>query len=151
MHVLTFWTPGVSWKGPIKQGLSILLSFSLSFIHCSVCVGIFLKLYHQFFKNFGMVLETYMKLCLMKLNFLDFFFFFFAPKIGRWAPKLASKQRFYNLFKLYYLLCFCSNPRFGQIFVLEIWVKVCSAKQIAGFFDQPYLQNKSMKQPDFLL
>ena len=25
-----------------------------------------------------------------------------------------------------------------------------SANQIAGFFNQPYLQNKSMKQPDFL-
>ena len=25
-----------------------------------------------------------------------------------------------------------------------------SANQIAGFFNQPYLQNKSVKQPDFL-
>ena len=25
-----------------------------------------------------------------------------------------------------------------------------SANQIAGFFNQPYLQSKSMKQPDFL-
>ena len=25
-----------------------------------------------------------------------------------------------------------------------------SANQIAGFFNQPYLQNKSMKYPDFL-
>ena len=25
-----------------------------------------------------------------------------------------------------------------------------SANQIAGFFNQPYLQNKSMKKPDFL-
>ena len=25
-----------------------------------------------------------------------------------------------------------------------------SANQIAGFFNQPYLQNKSMKQPDLL-
>ena len=25
-----------------------------------------------------------------------------------------------------------------------------SANQIAGFFNQPYLQNKSMKQPDVL-
>ena len=24
------------------------------------------------------------------------------------------------------------------------------ANQVAGFFNQPYLQNKSMKQPDFL-
>ena len=35
-------------------------------------------------------------------------------------------------------------------FVLEIWAKMFSANQIAGFFNQPYFQNKSMKQPDFL-
>ena len=40
----------------------------------------------------------------------------------------------------------------GKIFVPEIWVKIFSANQIAGFFNQPYLQsrNKSRKQPHFL-
>ena len=38
-------------------------------------------------------------------------------------------------------------PYFGKFFVLRYGPK-CS--QIAGFFNQPYLQNKSMKQPDFL-
>ena len=51
---------------------------------------------------------------------------------------------------LYYLLCSCTNPIFGKIFVPEILAKMFSANQIAGFFNQLYLQNKSMKQPDFL-
>ena len=51
---------------------------------------------------------------------------------------------------LYYLLRSCTNPILGKIFVPEIWAKVFSANQITGFFNQPYLQNKSMKQSDFL-
>ena len=31
-----------------------------------------------------------------------------------------------------------------------MWAKIFSANQITAFFNQPYLQNKSMKQPDFL-
>ena len=34
--------------------------------------------------------------------------------------------------------------------VPEIWTKMFSANQIAGFFNQPYLQSKSVKWPDFL-
>ena len=33
----------------------------------------------------------------------------------------------------------------------EARAKMFSANQIAGFFNQPYLQNKSVKWPDFLL
>ena len=51
---------------------------------------------------------------------------------------------------LYYLLCFCTNPILGKIFVFEIWAKMFSVSQIAGFFNRPYLQNKSMNWPDFL-
>ena len=51
---------------------------------------------------------------------------------------------------LYYLLCYCTSPIFGKIFVPEIWAKIFLANQTAGFFHQPYLQNKSMKYPDFL-
>ena len=51
---------------------------------------------------------------------------------------------------LYYLLSSCTNPILGKILVYEIWTKMFSADQIAGFFNQPYLQNKSMKYPDFL-
>ena len=39
---------------------------------------------------------------------------------------------------LYYLLCFYTSPIFGKIFVLEIWAKMFSVNQIAGFFNQPY-------------
>ena len=51
---------------------------------------------------------------------------------------------------LYYLLCSCTNPIFGKILVPEIWAKMFSANQVAGFFVQPYLQNKSMKWLVFL-
>ena len=56
---------------------------------------------------------------------------------------------FYNG-NLYYLLCSSTNPIFGKILVPEIWAKRFPANQIAGFFNQQYLQDKSMKQPDFL-
>ena len=49
------------------------------------------------------------------------------------------------------MLCSCTKPIFGNIFVPEIWAKMFSANEIAGFFNQPYLQNKLMKQPDLLL
>ena len=48
---------------------------------------------------------------------------------------------FYNK-NLCYLLYSFTNPIFGKIFVPEIWAKMLSANQIAGFFNQPYLQNK---------
>ena len=38
----------------------------------------------------------------------------------------------------------------GKIFVTEIWAKIPLANQIAGFVDQPYLQN-ILKQPDLWL
>ena len=38
---------------------------------------------------------------------------------------------------------------FGEILVHEIWTKMFSANQIAGFFNEPYIQNKSMKEPVF--
>ena len=38
-----------------------------------------------------------------------------------------------------------------KISVPKIRAKMFSANQIAGFFNQPYFQNKSMKWPDFLL
>ena len=47
-------------------------------------------------------------------------------------------------------MCSCTNPIFGKIFVPEIWTKMFSTNYIAGFFNQPYLQKKSMKKPDFL-
>ena len=49
-----------------------------------------------------------------------------------------------------HLLCSSTNPIFGKIFVPDIWTEILSANRIVGFFNQPFLQNKSMKQPDFL-
>ena len=62
--------------------------------------------------------------------------------------KFIEKNFMYFLLNdenLYHLLCSCTNPIFGKIFVSEIWAKMFLANQIAGFFNQPYLQNKSMK------
>ena len=70
---------------------------------------------------------------------------------------MDQKQFFFNLLKnfvfnfywiwknVYYLLCSWANPIFGKSLVLQIWAKMFSANQIAGFFNQLYLQNKSMK------
>ena len=84
---------------------------------------------------------------------------FFPKKLGKWA-KNRPKTGFFKFIgkfghkfllnsiyneNLYYLLCSCTNSIFGKIFVPEIWAKMFSASQIAGFFNQLYLQNKSMK------
>ena len=66
---------------------------------------------------------------------------------------VSDSRIFFNLFyndNLYYLLCPCTNPIFGKKLVPEIYTKMFSANQIAGFLNQPFLQNKSMKQHHFL-
>ena len=45
---------------------------------------------------------------------------------------------------------FLHKSHFGKNFVLEIQVKMFSANQIAVFFNQANLQNKSTKNPVFL-
>ena len=83
---------------------------------------------------------------------------FFAPKIGKMDQKWVKNgffeyvEKFCHWFLLNlfcnensYLLCSCLNPIFGKILVPEIWAKMFLANQIAGFFNQPYLQNKSVK------
>ena len=47
-------------------------------------------------------------------------------------------------------MCSCINPIFEKLSVPVIEVNILSANQIAGLFNQPYLQSKSMKQPYFL-
>ena len=42
-----------------------------------------------------------------------------------------------------------TNPIFGKNLAPEIQAKMLSANQIAGFLNQVFLQNKSMKQPHF--
>ena len=52
----------------------------------------------------------------------------------------------YSIMKMYIICCYsCTNHIFRKIFVPQIWAKMFSANQIVGFFNQPYLQNKSMK------
>ena len=74
-----------------------------------------------------MVLETYMKLCLTELDFLEKVFF--ATKIRKMDQKWAKNRGFFYLLKnlillnlfcnenLYYLLCSLTNPIFWKIFV----------------------------------
>ena len=55
------------------------------------------------------------------------------------GPKWVKKQVFFQFI-----------GKFGKIYVPEIWAKMFSVNEIAEFFNQTYLQNKSMKYPDFL-
>ena len=76
---------------------------------------------------------------------------------------MSPKQSFSNLLKnlvinFYwicsimniYICCSCTNSIFGKIFVPEIWAKMFSANQIAEYFNQTYLQHKSVICPDIL-
>ena len=69
------------------------------------------------------------------------------PEMGqRWVFKFIEKFgiNFYwicSKMKTYIICCSCTNPIFGKI----VQTKSLSANQIAGFFNQQYLQNKSVK------
>ena len=131
-HLFPLLYPGGSWKSPIKKNFR---------------PGVFLEFYHQFFLNFGIVLKTHIKLC-PKI----------VPKKWENGSKMDQKEKefslgfqhghqvllkfFYNE-NSYHLLCCCTNPIFRKSFP-KIW-----ANQIAGFFNQPYLQIKLMKQLGF--
>ena len=89
-YIQAHWTPSCSHKGPIKYGLSILPSFFPSF-HLSRCFLGIVSLF--FFLNFGMVLESHVKLCMTEPDFLGNFFL--LPKLGKWAqnePKTGFFQ-----------------------------------------------------------
>ena len=124
----------------------------------SVLLGHLLGIVSLFFLNFGMVLETSMAFCVTKPDFLE------KKKIcyKNWAngPKMCQKQGFLSLLKnlvshfywvcsvmkIYFICCVPAQiPYLGKFIVPEIWAKIFSANQIARFFNQPYLQNKSMK------
>ena len=66
------------------------------------------------------------------------------------GPKTGFLSLLKKLVINFYWICSSTDPIFGKSFVPEIWAKILSASQIAGFFNQPYLQNKSVKQPEFL-
>ena len=47
--------------------------------------------------------------------------------------------------EIYIISCVPAQIPDWKIFVPEIWAKMLSVNQIAGFFNQPYLQKKLMK------
>ena len=90
--------------------------------------------------------------------------FLLTAKFEKWT-KSEPKTGFFEFFEkfdhkfllnlsynenLYYLLCSCINPIFGEIFIPEIRANIFSANQIVRFLNQPYLQSKSSKKPAFL-
>ena len=88
-------------------------------------------------------------------------FFYFCTKSGKNWPKIGfigfigkfSHCIFLNLVYKeisYYLLYSCTNPMLGKNLVPEIWAKMLSANQIAGFLNWLYLQKIEMKSPDCL-
>ena len=91
--VCTFWTPISNQKGPIKQGQSVLPSIFL-FILLSLQA---LELYHWFFLNFGMVLET----CMYEVvhSRAGFFGGKICPKNWENGPRMVQKLFFLNLLK----------------------------------------------------
>ena len=83
----------------------------------------------------------------------------FCPKNGENRPKVrffGFVGKFSHLFLLslvykecsYYLLYSCTNLILWKNLVPDIWAKMLSANQIAGFLNWLYLQNTKMKKPD---
>ena len=128
-----------------------------SFVSPSLCPGVFLELDHEFFLNFGMVLETQVKR-VAESDFLEKTFL--APKLRIWST-LGQTEIFLNLLKnlvlfftefvllfvlfLLNLMFSCTNPIFGKNLILEVWVKMLSANWIARFLNRLYLQSKLME------
>ena len=154
--ILYFWTPGSSRKGPIKYGLSVLPCFHPSSI-CPSVQAFSWNCIVSFFWNLAWCQKLIWSCAWQTWIFWEKIFF--ASKLGKRAQN-GLKTRFFQFIgkfghqfllnliyngNFYYLLCSCTNPIFGTIFVPEIWAKMFSANQIAGYFNQPYLQNKSMK------
>ena len=101
-----------------------------------------------------MVLEIHMKLCVRESDFLEKKKF--PQKLGKWTEN-GPNTGFLNLLKNFviniYLICSVmkiyvvscvptQNTIIGKTLVPEIWVKLVSARQIAGFLNQPYFQKK---------
>ena len=93
-----------------------------------------------------MVLEAYVLLCVTAGFFLLLLFIYFCPKSGENGPKIGfigfigkfSHCIFLNLVYKeisYYLLYSCTNLMLGKNLVPEIWAKMLSANQIAGFLN----------------
>ena len=148
------WTPPRQTKGPVKQGLTRPPPPSF-------CPCVFLELDHQFFHICGIVLETHMKFCTTNPDFLVGKFF--APEKQENGSEIGFFE-FIEKFRLQFLLNQFNNenlffilkvpaqiPYLEKVLFLRYGPKYClSANQIAEFFNQPYLRNKLMKQPEFV-
>ena len=120
---LDFWTPVVAGRVLWNR---VRPSFRLS--------GRFLGVVSLVFSNFWHVARN--PYCVVRIFQRNFIF----PNVGK-----MGQDRICSIMKILYLLCSCTNPIFGKIPVPEIWAKMFSANYIAGFLNQRYLQNKSMK------
>ena len=154
--VFSFWSSCSNRKGSIKQSLYVLLSFCL-FRHFLGTVSlVFSEFWHGARNPYARADRAGFsrKLCMTELDFQKKNFL--PKKVGKLTKNGLRKgfefiEKFGHLFllnlfyskSLYYFLCSYTNPYLGK-FVLEIWVKIFSANQIAGFFNQSYLQNKLM-------
>ena len=114
----TFWTPRCCRKGPLKQGLSILLLF-----YPPTCLVVFSELCHQcFFFNFGLVLKNHLKLCGIKLDCSGKTFL--PPKLGK-LTKTMSKTGFFNLLRKFF-------TNFDWIhFIMKIYIVCCVPAKIS--------------------
>ena len=91
--------PILSLKIPNKLYIAFIFYWRVCSSFCSsvcpsVCLSIFLELCYCFFLNFGILLESRVRLCLTKQDFLGNFV---APKIGKMGPKWAKNRFFFNL------------------------------------------------------
>ena len=108
----------------MKWGLSVLPPFQPS-ICLFICSGVFLELYHYFFLNFCVVLETNMKLCVTEPDFLEKTFL--PLKLGKWTKNGPKIVCFFDLLKNlvinFYWICF----------IMKTYIVICVPVQI------PYL------------
>ena len=99
------------------------------------------------FSKFWHVLEPNTKLCVISEKKK------FCPKNWENQPKnrffwIYQKILYFTKFVLqwkFILFAMLLHKSHIKIFVPEIWAKMFSANQIARFFNQPYLQNQSIK------
>ena len=133
--------------------MSVLLSFCPSILP-SFCPEVFLGLARYFFSE-----NQHGEAHVLCVSGPIFFKKIFCPKNGENGPKIGFFYLLENLVIIffwiwkessYYLLYFCTNPILGKNQVPEIWAKMLSVNQIAGFLNWLYLQNKMMKKTDFL-
>ena len=103
-------------------------SYKLVSVRPSICLGVFFELYHCFFLNFGMVLETHMRLYVTGLDFLGIFFFFFTPKIRKNGPKTGFFEFIEKFGHQFLLNLFYNENILFAVFLHKsrIWENFCS-------------------------